>query len=316
MRAVQIMAPGQLEMIELPDPRPGPGEILTRTALVSICGSDWPVALMGRPDVTYPQDPGRPCHEIVGIVESSDSPEFKPGDRVLHVAYDGLKEFHVRRPNEIIRLPADRPLEEVILSQPLGVVVRICRKWPSILGWNIAVVGQGTIGLMFTLMARQLGAKNIITYDLEDYRLEMSRATGATHTANPRKDDWVKLAMDVTDGRGVDMVIEAVGTEETVNMLVPVVKRGGYISLFGIQKTSPVSLDLISVVRREVTILTSQAGDRDLDYSTARDLIEKGQVRVPPLITHKLPISDVRRAFEMAHDRTDNMIKVGLQFEA
>lgn len=319
MRAVQITEPGRMEMVDIPEPKPGPGQVLTRTALVSICGSDWPVALYGRPDVTYPLEPGRPCHEIVSIVESSDVDEFKPGDRVLSIAppaYDGLRECHVRGPREILKLPADRPLEEAVIIQTLGVVLRVIRKWPNILGWNAAVIGQGSIGLLFTTMLRQLGARNIITLDLEDYRLEWSRGAGATHTVNPAKDDYMKAVMDATGGLGADMVVEAVGMENTANMTVPLARRGGCVTMFGIQKTSPVAMDLISLVRREVTIITSQAGDRDQDYALARDLMVSGQVKLPALITHKFPVTDIRKAFEMAHDRTDGVIKVGLQFDA
>lgn len=319
MRAVQIVEPGKLEMIDMPMPVQGKEQVLTRTALVSICGSDWPVALYGRPEVTYPLDPGRPCHEIVSIVESSDLAEFKPGDRVLSIAppaYDGLREYHVRGRREIIKLPQDRPLEEVILSQPLGVVLRVCRKWPNILGWTAVVIGQGSIGMMFTLMLRMLGARKIITLDLEDYRLAMSRAIGATHTLNSSKDDPIKFVMDLTDGVGVDMVVEAVGMEATANLTIQLVKRGGYVTMYGIQKQSPVGLDLISFVRREITLLTSQAGDRDLDYGLAVDLISSGQIVMPALITHTLAVTDAKRAFELAHDRTDGVIKIGLQFDA
>jgi 2-desacetyl-2-hydroxyethyl bacteriochlorophyllide A dehydrogenase len=319
MRAVQRTAPGRLEMIEMPKPAPGPGQVLTRTALVSICGSDWPVALYGRPDVTYPLEPGRPCHEIVSVVESSDLAEFKPGDRVLSIAppaYDGLREYHVRDRHEIITLPPDRPLEELVLTQPLGVVVRMCRKWPNILGWNAVVIGQGSIGMLFTLMLRQLGARRIITLDLEEYRLEVSRAIGATHTLNPEKDDAVQAVMDLTDGQGADMVVEAVGIEQTANLTISLVRRGGYITMYGIQKTSPVALDLISMVRREVTLLTTQAGDRDLDYGLARDLIADGRIALPRMITHKFPVTAIREAFELAHDCRDGVIKIGLQFDA
>ena len=319
MRAVQIVEPGRMEIIDIPAPKPGAGQVLTRTAMVSICGSDWPVALYGRPDVTYPLEPGRPCHEIVSIVESSDHPEFTPGDRVLSIAppaYDGLREYHVRDRHEIITLPADRPLEEVILCQPLGVVLRMCRKWPNILGWNAAVIGQGSIGMMFTLMLRQLGAHKIMTLDLEDYRLGISRAIGATHTSNPSREDPIKFVMDLTNGQGADIVVEAVGMAETANMTIPLVRRGGYITMYGIQKTSPVALDLIALVRREVTLLTTQAGDRDLDYGLARDLIVSGQVNMPALITHKFPVTDIRKAFELAHDRKDGVVKIGLQFDA
>ena len=316
MRAVQIVAPRQIELVELPMPSMGPGQVLTRTALASICGSDWPVALFGRPDVTYPLDVGRPCHEIVSIVEASDVPELRPGDRVLSVAYDGFREYHVRRPEELLKLPNDLPLEQVMMSQPLGVVLRMCRRWPSVLGWKVVVIGQGTIGLLFTAMLERLGASLIIALDLEDGRLAVGRTMGASHSVNPSKEDPVAAVMDLAGGKGADMVVEAAGEEATVNMLAPMVRQRGYLTLFGFAKKSPVPLDLISLVRREVILLTAVAGDRDEDYGLARDLIAAGRISIPRLITHLLPIAEVRRGFEMAHDRPDGMIKVGLQFDA
>jgi threonine dehydrogenase-like Zn-dependent dehydrogenase len=107
--------------------------------------------------------PGRPGHEIVALVEDSDAEGFRPGDRVLDTAYDGaMREFHARDPFDLIPLPADRPLEEMLMAQPLGTVLHAAKKWPSVLGWDTAVIGQGAIGLFFTSVLHMLGARKII----------------------------------------------------------------------------------------------------------------------------------------------------------
>src|SRR3972149_542451 len=144
MRAIQVVAPRRIELIDVPKPEMAPGMVLTRTALVSICGSDWPIAMHTRPEAEYPMDPGRPGHEVVSVVEESDVPELRPGDRVLDIAYDGaFREFQVRDPERLIPLPKDRPLEELLMSQPLGGGRHRAHKRPSVRGGSEAVLGPG-----------------------------------------------------------------------------------------------------------------------------------------------------------------------------
>ncbi|MBI2886336.1 MAG: zinc-binding dehydrogenase [Chloroflexi bacterium] len=315
MRAVQVVAPRRIELIDIPKPQMAPGQVLTRTALVSICGSDWPNAMLTRPEAEYPMEPGRPGHEIVGIVEESDAPGLRPGDWVLDIAYDGaFREFQVREPERLIPLPQERSLEELLMSQPLGVVLHGCHKWPSVLGWSVAVIGQGTIGLFFTMMLKQLGAGPIIGLDLEDGRLALGRRMGATHSVNPAKDDPISAVMDLTGGQGVDMVVEAVGQELTYNLCVQLIRRSGYITWYGLAKKNPMLIDCLALFRKEPTIFMSSQGDKEKDFTFARDLILSGRVDVRPVLTHRMPVAQAQRAFELAESRADGVVKIVLEF--
>lgn len=315
MRAVQVTAPRRIEIIDVPKPQMAAGKVLTRTAMVSICGSDWPTAMTTQPEASYPMDPGRPGHEVVSIVEESDSPDLRPGDRVLDIAYDGaFKEFQVREPQHLIPLPSDRPLDELLMSQPLGVVMHGCHKWPGILGWSVAVIGQGTIGLFFTMMLRQMGAGPIIAMDLEDGRLALGKKLGSTHTVNTAKEDPIAVVNELTSGAGVDMVVEAVGQESTFNLCAPLVRRSGYITLYGLAKKNPMLLDCIALFRKEPTIFMSSQGDREKDFELARDTIASGRIDVRPLLTHQMPVAQVQRGFELAASRDEGAIKIVLTF--
>ena len=315
MRAVQVIAPGRVELIDIPKPSMERGQVLTRTTLASICGSDWPAVLHGRADVEYPMPPGRPGHEVVSIVEDSDLPEFHPGDRVLDIGYDGAwREFQVREPGDVIKLPENPALEELLMSQPLGVVLHACRKWPSVLGRSAVVIGQGTIGLFFTAILKMQGANPIITLDLEDDRLTLGRKIGATHTFNTAKVDPIAAVMGLTGGQGADMVVEAVGTEKTYNWCPPLLRTGGHITLFGIPKQIPTPFDFMALIRKDPIIFSSNKGERDADFTVARDLIASGQVYVRPLLSHRFPLSEVYRAHELAESRADGVIKILLEF--
>lgn len=315
MRAIQVVAPRRIELVDVPKPEMAPGKVLTRTALVSICGSDWPIAMSTRPEAEYPMEPGRPGHEIVSTVEESDVPELRPGDRVLDIAYDGaFREFQMRDAAQLIPLPKDRPFDELLMSQPLGVVLHACHKWPSVLGWSVAVIGQGTIGLFFTMQLQMQGAGPIITLDLEDGRLALGKRLGATHTVNTTRADPIAAVMDLTGGQGADMVVEAVGQELTYNLCAPLVRKGGYITLYGLAKKNPMLFDFLALTRKEPTIITSIQGDKEKDFTLARDLIVSRRVDVRPLITHHLAIEQVQHAFELAESRQDGAVKIVLAF--
>ncbi len=315
MRAVQVIAPGKIELIDLPKPAMEKGKVLARTTLASICGSDWPGVLHGRGDLTYPMPPGRPGHEVVCVVEESDSPEFAPGDLVLDVGYDGsFREFQLRGPESIVKLPANREPEEMLMSQPLGVVMHAARKWPSILGKSAVVIGQGTIGLLFTALLKNLGAGPIIALDLEDNRLTLGRKFGSDHQINTSRADAINAVMELTGGQGADMVVEAVGTEKTYDWCAPMVRKGGMVTFFGLPKKEPMSMHFVALMRKDPVLFTSNMGERDADFAVARDLIASGKVYARPLITHRFPLDQILPAHELAESRADNVIKILLEF--
>ncbi len=315
MRAIQVVAPGKVELIDLPKPSMEPGKVLMRTALVSICGSDWPQVLGSLPEAEYPKDPGWPGHEILGIVEESDCDQFRPGDRVLDVGYEGgFREYKVRAPHQLLALPPEPGLEEVLMSQPLGVVIHGVQRLPNVLGKNVAVIGQGPIGLFFTAMVAGQGARRLITLDLEDGRLGLGRKMGATHAINTGKEDPIAAVKDLTGGEGVDVVVEACGQEVTYNLCGALVRRHGFILLYGIPKKNPMFIDFRNVLwDKEATITNSSRGELS-DFTLARDLIASRRIDVRPLVTHQFSIAEVQRAFELAQSRAEGAIKIAMAF--
>ncbi len=315
MRAYQLTAPREFTEVDLPEPKLEKGTILTKTAFVSICGSDWYTVNHGRDYDVFPLPVGRPIHEVSEIVVESDDPDFAPGDRVLDVAYDGgLKEYHLRTASQLVKLPNSPTLEELLMSQPLGVVLHACRKWPSLLGQSAVVMGQGAIGQFFTAVLKMQGAGPIITVDMEDGRLMTSQKMGATDTLNAGKVNVLEAVKDLTGGKGPDMVVEACGQEATYNMAIDMARKGGMMTFFGLPKYERTSLKLTDLIRRDGVIFTSNQGERDADFALARDLIASGKVYVRPLISHKLPVGDILTAFQLAENRADNALKIVLEY--
>lgn len=315
MRAFQLISPLKFQELDIPKPQLEKGSILTRTRFVSICGSDWYTVNHGRDYDTFPLPVGRPIHEVTEEVVESDDPDFQPGDRVLDVGYDGgLKEFHLRRAAQLVKLPNTPSLEELLMSQPLGVVLHAARKWPSLLGKSAVVIGQGSIGQFFTAMLKMQGVSTLITVDLEEGRLITSQKMGATHTVNGSKQEAVQAVKDILGGAGPDMVVEACGQEATYNMAIDMAPKGGLMTFFGLPKYEKTSLKLTDLIRRDNVVYTSNQGERDADFALARDLIASGKVYVRPLITHKLPVGEIAQAFQLAESRADNAVKIVLEF--
>ena len=315
MRAFQLVAPRKFEELDLPVPVMAKGRVLIRTACVSICGSDWYTVNHGREYDSFPLGVGFPIHEVAGIVVESDAPEFRPGDRALEIGYDGgLKEFHLRTPEQLVKLPAQGALEELLMSQPLGVVLHATRKWPSMRGASAAVIGQGSIGQFFTAVLKMQGASTIIAIDKDDFRLGVSKEMGASHIVNAAGTDAVRAVKDILGGDAPEMVVEACGLEETFSMAVDLARREGMVTLFGLAKVKWLPFRMADLVRSSTTVYTSNRGERDADFALARDLIVGGSVRPGPLITHRLPVGEVLKAFELAESRADNALKIVLEF--
>ena len=121
------------------------------------------------------------------------------------------------------------------MSQPLGTVIWACSKLGNLLNQDVVVMGQGPMGLLFTHLLSNLGAKTVIATDLVDFRLEAAKQMRATHTINAAEVDTVAAVERITDGRMADLVVEVVGHQtETINQCMDLVKRDGTILAFGV----------------------------------------------------------------------------------
>jgi len=320
MLAGQILGPRRLEMVKVPIPVIEDGEILVQLQVGSICGSDLPYFLFdpSHPALTgalAPLPPMLSLHELVGFVAQSRSEQFKEGDRVLAlptIQHRGLAEYFVSSDDRAVLLP-NGYANHLVLSQPLGTVVHAWRKLPQELETAV-VLGQGPIGQLFTALLRQKGVRQLITVDLLPERLELSTRMGATHTVSGNAAKVAAAIETITEGALVDLAVEAIGKEETLNLATKLVKRSGTLLAFGLPHKYNYEFAFHDFFWNEGRLICS-LGPTVEDFRDAVNMIAGGVIDVAPLVTHTFPLFRAQEAFTLFADRSDGVIKVVLTAE-
>lgn len=316
MRAVRMVAPRTMEFITLPDPTAGPGQVLVRMKEVAVCGSDL-VAYLATQPRTFPLQPGHPAHECVGEVVESGFDGFKPGDRVLFFPehQDGLCELAVAKlPTQLLKLPADGSLSEWMMAQVLGTIIHAARELGTVMSDRIAVIGQGPVGQLFNHLMWNLGADMVIGIDRIPERLAISPKMHATHTVNVATQDVRAEVRKLTDGRGVDTIIEASGYDETLEMMIDLVRRDGRVLMFGQPKHLAVTFPIMQMYNKRLKVVTTTGPEVDRDIGMALRYIQHGRITVKPILTHRFPFDRVRDAYELFAERKDGCVKVVVEF--
>ena len=317
MKAAQLVGPKRFELMDVETPTPRDGECLIKMERMSICGSDirhgyGPIY----PEEEYPLAVGRPCHECAGVVVESRTDAFREGQRVIVLPTNdmgGLVEYITSNPGRMIALPDHGDLTEWIMCQPSGTVLYSCQRMGSVLGKSVLVMGQGAIGLSFTMLTSLQGARQVIGVDMLDYRLEYARQFGATHTINPGQQDLREAVREITHGESPDITVEAAGYPDTLDMAFRLVKPDGTVVVFGMQGDDIIPVDT-SIWANQTMIRTT--GGRSSDPIThIKEIValrDRGWIDPSLMVTHRLGFNaeDVNKAYEMYEQRQDNIIKV------
>ena len=316
MKAGQIVAPHHIEIVDIdkPDLADFPdGTVMIKTLHSAVCGSDMPSFELEHPADRYPLGPGLSIHEAIGVVTDSKSEKFKVGDEVLalprHIG--GCSEYFLSHESATLPLVEYRRKDCILMSQPLGTVVWACRKLGNILNLDTVVIGQGPMGLLIAHMLSNLGAKTVITTDLVDFRLEVSKQMRATHTINCANEDLVAAVKEITDGRMADLVVEVVGHQtETINTCLKLLKRGATLLAFGVPDDEVYNFNFSEFFRNNIRFIGSVGPDVLNDFPLAMDMIAQERIDVSPIITHHLPFTEAQKGFEMALHKKDEAIKI------
>ena len=307
---------------EIPIPEPTPGKVLVRTSLASICGSDLHIVYMGWNAHEFPLAHGYPGHEGVGEVIDAGGTDFSPGDLVLTVPNIWVSrvfaEYQLIDPQFLLELPSEVPQGHLLMAQQLGTVVFGCRRLPSLLGQTVAVIGQGSVGLFHDFMLRRLGAHRIIAIEPVAERLDAGRALGIDEAIDVTGQKATEAVLDLTKGEGADLVIEAVGSVETLNQALRIARPLGRVAVFGLPPTMErVPFDWDTFFRRRLdlhTVFGAQDEPGLPAFRLAVDFITRGEIDMAPFVTHQLPIAEVQEAFDLAHSKEDGALKVSLTF--
>jgi len=339
MKALLLSEYSKLEVADLPTPAAGPGEVLVQVAACGICGSDVhgydgssgrriPPLVMG--------------HEAAGVVAEVGEgvTRFAPGDRVTfdstvycgtcdyclvgqinlcdHREVVGVSTPDFRRagafaefvtvPERIVyKLPKELSFTEAAMLEAVSVALHAIAVSDLRGGETALVIGAGMIGLLILQAARAAGCSRILVTDVDSTRLRLAEESGADETILASGTEMVDRVLQLTNGRGVDVVLEAVGRDETVSAAVDAVRKGGTVTLVG-NITPQVTLPLQKVVSRQIRLQGSCASSGE--YPQAIELISNGKIQVSPLITAIAPLSDGAQWFNRLHAREPNLMKI------
>ncbi len=321
MKAVQVTAPGRLAYTEVAEPAgtPAGAEALVRVETVGICGTDVKILLGGIP-VSYPRVMG---HEMVGEVVDSGASGVPAGQRVmidpaiscgscalcrqgrtnlclrgglLGRDADGVWAELVTAPaNRLLPVPEHLGTQAAAMVQVAGTCVHAQRAAPIFPGDTAVVIGLGVSGLIFTQLLRAAGAA-VIGVTRSAFKRELATAFGAVATAAP--DEAAAVIAEVTDGQGVDLAVEAVGTEGTVTLAIESARIGGEILVFGtVTGAGGTGLPYYQLYFKELTVRNPRAAIAD-DYARAIELAAAGVLDLEPIVSDRIGLSEVARAFE------------------
>jgi L-iditol 2-dehydrogenase len=227
---------------------------------------------------------------------------FNYCERLQRVVRGGFAEYGVAPLSQLRRIPDHVSFEEASFCEPLACVINGNEMTPIRLGDDVVIVGAGPIGLMHLQLALRRGARVIVSDPLPA-RLEVARELGAHDVVDASSADPVARVKELTDGRGADAVIVAVGAPEPIRQGLEMAAINGRVNLFA-GTYPPIELPLDpNLVHYRQLLVTGSHDFTPHHFSTALKLIQFGIVRVAPLISHRFPLEAVRDAFELAASR-------------
>lgn len=222
--------------------------------------------------------------------------------KVLGFRVNGLfAEFVALPTKNLIPIPESVSDEEAAILEPVALAIRTLDSLqPRLMDW-VTIIGQGPIGLLMTQVAKLKGCQ-VIAIDLQDYRLKLSQRYGADICINAAEEDARKRVEEITK-RGSDIVIEAAGKRQAVELTPSLVRKAGKVALIGESK-GYLNLEKTD----EVPFITYYISP--IEYPMALNLISKKVVDVKGLITHRFKLEDFELAIKTADNPTEKPVKV------
>jgi L-iditol 2-dehydrogenase len=342
MRALVIHKPHHMELVDMDQQQIGSQDVLIRSMAMGVCKTDMEIyqGFISSDFVTYPVVPG---HEWSGVVvKTGDSvTHVREGDRVISeglqpcgrcedcrqgstnlcahydqlgfTRYGGAAEFVCTPAKGVHQIPDSLSFEAAVLVEPAACVMHGFMRARLEPGITAVVVGPGTLGLIAVQLFKAYGAGKVILMGTREEQLSFGRELGADITINIREiNNPVEMLMQLTGGRGADIVMETAGSVDAVRMSMDLCRTGGQLILEGVagegrQLTIPSDYLLL----RDLTVhgifsYTSKA------WSKVLQLLDAGKLHFEPIVTHRYPIDQYQEAFQMMQERKGKIGKVVL----
>jgi len=337
MKALRWYGRRDLRLDDVPEPKPGPGELKIRVALAGICGTDLKEYADGPVLVDAGKAPLTLGHEFCGTVAEIGPgvTGFTPGDRASGVGYLYCGECHYCKQGRVnlcvkagfngltangcladyyiapayacYRVPDAVPDETAALVEPLAVGLHAVRQARVEPGKTVAIVGDGAIGLSALLAAKVLGAKAVYLVAKHPGRARLAERLGAD-AVFPNGEDPVAKLQEVTEGLGADAAVECVGYPDTPQLAVNLTRPGGTISIAGVFERAG-TFDFRTITFSERTLAGSSIYVDE--GKEVIDLLAAGRLNAVPLISAIVPLERaVAEGFEALLTDKEKLVKV------
>ncbi len=336
MRAARLADKCAVEIVELDEPRPGPGEVLLRVLLCGICGSDLHL-YRGR----WPGS-GSLGHEFCATVEQAGPGVrgFERGTRVVGEGYahcgecascrrgdwnqckslawdpgrpaGGMAEWLVYPAGSLVTVPEELTDRQASMVEPCAVAFRALARAGVRTGQSVVVIGGGTMGLLCACVASAEGASPVWLVAKHAHQARKAAELSVATPLLAADGDPRQVIEKATDGRGVDVAIDSVAAGTSLSVALSLTARKGRLVEVG-GVTRPLMVALNALVEREIEITGSSCyavTDGRRDFEWAMDLIAQGRLSPQKLITHTFPLEEAAEAFRVAADKRTGSIKV------
>jgi len=336
MKAMVLRAPGDLALEEVAEPPVAPGHILVRITSSGLCGTDLKI-YNGSIPAQYPRIMG---HEMAGEAVWSDAADIARGDRVVidPVLYcgacfhcrmgqtnlcrfggligretdGGFAEFASIPKAQVFRIPDSLDLRMAPLIQVASTCLHAQRlaavSGGESRGESVAVIGLGVSGQLHVQVAKARGAGKVIGISRSRFKNDLARELGA-EVAIEAGPGAVAKVLEETEGRGTDVVIESTGMMASLADAIRMARFGGRVVLFGISSATHGDLPFYDLYYKELTLINSRAATGQ-DFPAAIDLVNRGVLRLQPLVTHRMALDELGAALGMLEDGADRRLKI------
>ena len=347
MKGLVFYAPDKIAVTDVPVPVPNYGEAVIRVTLTTICGTDVHI-LKGE----YPVFPGLIIgHEAVGVIHQLGPgvSGYKVGDRVLVGAItpcgqcsscltgnwsqcggvpiggwkfgntiNGAQAEYLLVPYaqaNMAKIPDELRDEQVILLADIASTGFSAAESADVqLGDSVAVIAQGPIGLCATAGAKLKGASLIIATESNPRRKAMSRQMGADFVLDPKERDVIAEVNRLTGGRGVDVAIEALGTQATFETALRMLRPGGTLSSLGVYAGKlNIPMDAFAAGIGDYKIVTTLCPGGKERMRRLMELVLHHRVDLTPLLTHSFSLNNIAEAYTLFRNQEDGVLKVAIR---
>ncbi|HWQ89672.1 MAG TPA: alcohol dehydrogenase catalytic domain-containing protein [Desulfitobacteriaceae bacterium] len=346
MKALVFHGPNDIRIEQVPKPVAGPGEAIIKVTLTTICGTDIHILSGG-----YPVKPGLIIgHEFVGVVDSLGAgvTGINPGDRVAIGAItpcgqcfyclsgatsqcggllggwkfgntiNGAQAEYIKVPSaqyNMAKIPDDLTDEQVLFVGDIMTTGFSASDSAKVkIGDSVAIFAQGPVGLCATVGARLSGATKVITVENIPERMEMSKRMGADIVLDFTKVDVISEIKKHTGGYGVDVAIEAIGTQKTFENCIRSVRPGGVVSSLGVYEANvTIPLDAFGAGIGDISIMSTLCPGGFERLRRMISVIQSGRADLTPLITHTFSLDDIKEGYRIFGNKLDKVLKVAIR---